>query len=276
MKNNKHLGIKLWIILSGLIVIGLVLFIISFIFSKGLSSISFNFIFDRPKGMPLGMKGGVFPAIVGSFYFTLIASCFASFIAIAVAVYIKFYCNNEKISTLVHVVVQSIAGIPSIILGLFGYTFLVVYLKLGISLLAGGLTLGIMIFPFIEVRIEKIIDEVDEGIINSSYALGMSKSYTFLKLILPICLSDMLGTIALAAGLAMGAAAPIIFTGGVVNAPVPKDILSPAMALPYHLYILIGEGISIDKAYETACVLLFLLILLNIIVIFIDVFRRVE
>lgn len=276
MKNSKYSLLKMWIILSSVLVIFIILFIILFVFSKAINFIDLNFIFDRPRGMPLGMKGGVFPAIMGSFYFTLIAVLFASYIAIAVAVYIKFYAKNNKIIILIHLVIQSITGIPSIVLGLFGYSFLVVYLNMGVSLLAGGLTLGVMIFPFIEIRVEKILNEVDKDIIYSSYALGMSKSYTFFKLILPVCFNDILATISLAACFAMGAAAPIIFTGAVINSSVPDNILSPAMALPYHLYILVGEGISLDMAYATAVILLGLLFLINFIVLIIVHLRKVN
>lgn len=276
MKNSKYSLLKMWIILSSVLVISIILFIILFVFSKAINFIDLNFIFDRPRGMPLGMKGGVFPAIMGSFYFTLIAVLFASYIAIAVAVYIKFYAKNNKIIILIHLVIQSITGIPSIVLGLFGYSFLVVYLNMGVSLLAGGLTLGVMIFPFIEIRVEKILNEVDKDIIYSSYALGMSKSYTFFKLILPVCFNDILATISLAACFAMGAAAPIIFTGAVINSSVPDNILSPAMALPYHLYILVGEGISLDMAYATAAILLGLLFLINFIVLIIVHLRKVN
>ncbi len=274
MKNSKYTILKLWIYLSTVIVISIISFIILFIFTKGIKFIDMQFLFDRPRGMPLGVEGGIFPAIMGSIYFTLIATVFASVIAISVAVYIKFYARNSRIKAVMHLVIQSITGIPSIVLGLFGYSFLVVYLNMGVSLLAGGLTLGVMIFPFIEVRIEKILNEVDKEVIYSSYALGLSKSYTFLKLILPICFNDILSTITLAASFAMGAAAPVIFTGAVINSSVPKNILSPAMALPYHLYILVGEGISLDMAYATASVLLILLFLINLLVLIAAYFRK--
>src|SRR5690554_3897120 len=172
MGKTKYLFLKIWIMISTIIVSSIILFIILFIFIKGFSFIDLKFIFDRPRGIPLGMEGGIFPAIIGSIYFTLISTIFASIIAISVAVYIKFYSNNIRITALIHIVIQSITGIPSIVLDLFGYSFLVVYLNMGISLLAGGLTLGIMIFPFIKVRVEKIINEVDKEVIYSSYALG--------------------------------------------------------------------------------------------------------
>ena len=165
------------------------------------------------------------------------------------------------------------AGIPSIVLGLFGYTLLVVNLKLERSLLSAGITLGIMIFPFIQVRVEKAFRETSDTITGSSYALGVSNSYTFFRLILHMCKFEIVSAITLAGGFAMGAAAPIILTGAVIFAPIPKSLLSPVMALPFHLYILIGEGISLEKAYATALVLVLLLLIINITSIVL-VFRK--
>ena len=166
------------------------------------------------------------------------------------------------------------AGVPSIVLGLFGYTLLVLYLRLGRTLLSGGITLGIMIFPYIQVRVEKTLKEVDKDIIDSSYALGVSKVYTLFKLILPICKADIVSAITLAGGFAMGATAPIILTAAVMFAPIPKSLSSPVMALPFHLYILTGEGISLEKAYGTALVLILILLIINILSVVLNIRRR--
>lgn len=261
----KEILFKLWIILSGTIVLFSVAFIFIYIIKNGIDSISLEFIFGKPRGIPLGSEGGIFPAIVGSLLLMLIACVFATILAVSTAVYIAFYCESKKIENIVHIVVQCMAGVPSIVLGLFGYTLLVVNLKLGRSLLSGGITLGVMIFPFIEVRVEKILREVSTSILNSSYALGVSKSYTFFKLVLSICKADILSAITLAGGFAMGATAPIILTAAVIFAPIPNSLSSPVMALPFHLYILTGEGISLEKSYATALVLIILLFLINIL-----------
>lgn len=261
----KAVLFKLWIILSAIIVLSSTAFIFIYIIKNGINSISLEFIFGNPKGFPIGAKGGVFPAIVGSLLLMLIACIFATILAISTAVYVTFYCESKKIEGIVHVIVQCMAGVPSIVLGLFGYTLLVANLKLGRSLLSGGITLGIMIFPFIEVRVEKTLREVSSSLINSSYALGVSKSYTLFKLILPICKTDIVSAITLAGGFAMGAAAPIILTAAVIFAPIPSSLSSPVMALPFHLYILTGEGISLEKSYATALVLIMLLFIINIL-----------
>lgn len=265
---------KIWIILSTLAVFTAVTYIFGYIFGHGISSINMEFIFNDPKGMPMGAEGGIFPAIVGSLYLMIIACLFASILAISTAIYTVYYCEDKKTEGIIHLVVKCMAGIPSIVLGLFGYTLLVLNLKVGRSLLAAGITLGIMIFPYIEVRVEKILREVDKNIIDSSYALGVSKVHTLFKLILPLCKRDIISAITLAGGFAMGATAPIILTGAVLFAPIPKSLSSPIMALPFHLYILTGEGISLEKAYGTALILILILLIINIVSVVLNMSRR--
>ncbi|WP_432408403.1 PstA family ABC transporter permease [Wukongibacter sp. M2B1] len=260
---KKHFLIKLWSIASGLIVLSIVTFFIHFIVTNGIDALSYEFITQKPKGTPLGTEGGIFPAIMGSIYFTLIAVAFASIMAFSTSIYLVFYCKGKRTKGLVRFVIGTIAGIPSIVLGLFGYSFFVVYLDFGISILTGGIVLGIMIFPYIEVRFEKSFLEVNRSMIEASYSLGISRLYTIFKIVLPICIKDLISAVSLASSFAIGATAPILFTGGVLYASVPKDILSPAMALPLHLYMLIGEGISFKNAYGTSLVLLIVLLLMN-------------
>lgn len=264
-EKNRDIIFKLWIILSTIIVALTVLYILGYILGKGLGSIDLEFILKSPRGIPLGSEGGVFPAIIGSLLLMGLACIFASVLAISTAIYTVFYCRHKGIMNLIHLVVQCMAGIPSIIVGMFGYTLLIVYFRIARSLLTASITLGIMIFPYIQVRVEKILNEIDINIINSSYALGISKFYTIFKLVLPACRADITSTILLAGGFAMGATAPIILTGAVIFAPIPSSILSPVMALPFHLYILTGEGISIEKAYGTAAILILVLLIINII-----------
>ena len=260
----KDFILNIWMIISTITVLTMVIYIFGYIFKKGISSINLEFIFGDPKGMPIGSEGGIFPAIVGSLLLTFIACLFASILALSTSIYTMFYCRSKKVESIIHLIVQSMAGIPSIILGLFGYTLLVLYLRLGRSLLSGGITLGIMIFPYIQIRAEKILREVPRNIIDSSYALGVSKGYTLLRLILPLCKAEIISAITMAGGFAMGAAAPIILTAAVVFAPIPKSLSAPVMALPFHLYMLTGEGISLEKAYGTALVLIMMLLIINI------------
>lgn len=261
---------KLWIIISTIMVVTTIVFILVYILRRGLSSINLEFIFGRPKGIPLGSEGGILPAIVGSILLMILACLFASILALSTAIYTVFYSKSKVLSSIIHLIIQCMAGVPSIVLGMFGYTLLVMYFKINRSLLTSSITLGIMIFPYIEVRVEKILNEIDSSIINSSYVLGISKYYTIFKLIIPICRAEITSAILLAGGFAMGATAPIILTGAVISAPVPNSIFSPVMALPFHLYILTGEGISLEKAYGTATVLIIILFTINILALIIN------
>ncbi|MDY0278241.1 MAG: phosphate ABC transporter permease PstA [Acholeplasma sp.] len=271
---TKDFIFKTWIIISAIIVFLIVTYIFGYIFINGLSSINFEFIFGDPRGMPIGSEGGIFPAIVGSLFLMVIACIFASILAISTSLYTVFYAKSKKIESIIHLIIQSMAGIPSIVLGLFGYTLLVLNLRLGRSLLSGGITLGIMIFPYIQVRAEKTLSEVDKDIIGSSYALGVSKSYTIFRLILPLCKTDIISAITMAGGFAMGASAPIILTAAVIFAPIPKSLSAPVMALPFHLYMLTGEGISLEKAYGTALVLIMILLIINITAACLNITKR--
>ncbi|SDX65422.1 PstA family ABC transporter permease [Tepidimicrobium xylanilyticum] len=270
----KNCLFKIWLLLSALIVLSIVVFLFGYILVNGINSINMEFLFSEPRGIPIGAEGGIFPAIVGSLLLMLIACVFSSILAISTAIYVVFYCKSDKIKRLIHLIIQCMSGVPSIVLGLFGYALLVLYLGFGRSLLSGGITLGIMIFPFIQIRVEKTLTEVDKAVITSSYALGVSEVYTLFKIILPMCRADIISAITLAGGFAMGAASPIILTAAVMFAPIPESLFSPVMALPFHLYILTGEGISLEKAYGTALVLMLLLLIINIISIMLNLKRK--
>ena len=274
-KSLKDVLLLLWYFLSTFLVIFIVFFIIAYVIKNGIHIINKDFLLHNPKGMPLGKEGGIFPAIVGSLLLMFISSITASILGIATAVYLTLYNKNKKIDGIIHIIIHSISGIPSIVLGLFGYSFFVLFLNLGVSLLAGAITLSIMIFPYIEVVAEKAIEEVDKKLIVSSYSLGIDKTYTFFKIILPQCIEEIMSGIMLSGGFAMGATAPIMLTSAVISAPTPDSIMSPVMALSYHLYILISQGISMENAYGTAFVLMSILIILNFLSMLIIRRRRV-
>ncbi|MDU1320412.1 MAG: phosphate ABC transporter permease PstA [Clostridium botulinum] len=274
-KSLKDILLLLWYFLSTFLVVFIVFFIIAYVLKNGIHTINKEFLLDNPKGMPLGKEGGIFPAIVGSLLLMFISSITASILGIATAVYLTLYNKNKKIDGIIHIIIHSISGIPSIVLGLFGYSFLVFFLDLGVSLLAGAITLSIMIFPYIEVVTEKAIEEVDKKLIVSSYSLGIDKTYTLFKIILPQCVEEIVSGIMLSGGFAMGATAPIMLTSAVISAPTPDSIMSPVMALSYHLYILISQGISMENAYGTAFVLMSILIILNFLSMLIVRRRRV-
>jgi phosphate transport system permease protein len=168
---------------------------------------------------------------------------------------------------LIHLVIQCIAGIPSIVLGLFSYSLFVRDLNFGRCILSSGIALGIMVLPFIEVRAEKTFRELNPAMIQSAYALGCNKTHTILTVVLPACRGELFSGIILGGCYAMGATAPMIFTGAVAFASNPTSLLKPAMALPLHLYLLVAQGhTSLDMAYGTAFVMMAVILISNALV----------
>ena len=160
-------------------------------------------------------------------------------------------------------VIQNISGIPSIVLGLFAYSLLVRELDWGRCVLSAGAALAIMILPFIEVRAEKAFGELPPALTQSAYALGCSRFYTIRKLVLPACRGELVSGVILGACYAMGATAPLMFTGGVAFAALPVSLTKPAMALPLHLYLLLAQGTSMPQAYGTAFVMMVVILISN-------------
>lgn len=258
---KKDFFILLLSILSGVILVSLILFLFLYIFIRGARVIDLDFLFDVPKGAILGQEGGIAPAIIGSFLSSGIATILSAILAIATAIYLNFYSTDTKIRKILNFVIRCIGGIPSIVLGLFGYTMFTLYLGFGRSILSGSLTLAIMIFPTIELRIDRAFKEIDKNIFLSSYSLGISKSYTIVRLVLNICKRRIVSALSLGYAYSIGATAPIMFCMAVVNSPVSFKITKPSMSLSYHLYMLMTQGISYEMAYGTACVLLLVIIL---------------
>lgn len=257
---------KLWAYISIALVVASILFLFVYVFIRGAGTITWEFLSQPPKGAILGMEGGVWPAIVGSLCFTAVAVVLGGIPAIAAALYIVFYCENRRIERAFHTVIRCISGIPSIVLGLFAYSFLVRELQWGRCILSSGVALGIMILPFVEVRAEKAFQELPKAVVLSSYALGCSKRYTIMKIVLPACKGELISGLILGGCYAMGATPPLIFTGGVAYASVPTSLMKPAMALPLHLYLLLAQGAtSFDMAYGTAFVMMTIILISNLL-----------
>lgn len=254
----------LYSFLSFLLIFSALLFFFLYIFYKGYKVISPSFLLDTPKGMVLGEEGGIFPAITGSLAFSLTALVLSGLPSLFTALFMVFYAKEGRKKESLHFFIHLLSGVPSIVLGLFSYSLFVYQLKLGRSVLSGAIALAIMIFPFMEIRMEKIFEEVPKSYLHSSESLGCSKVYTLRKLVLPYTLPELLSTMLLAFCFALGATPPILFTGGVAFAKSPTSLLSPAMALPLHLYLLLVQGgSSLSRAYGTALVMLFLLLIGN-------------
>lgn len=258
--------IKCWACLSMIAVCGVIVFLFLYIFAQGAHVISWEFLTKAPSGAVLGTEGGIFPAIVGSLLFTLTAVVLGGIPAIATALFMVFYCPDKRIGRVMRMIVQCIAGIPSIVLGLFSYSFLVRDMNWGRCILSSGVALAIMVLPFIELRVEKAFREMPQQMIQSSYALGCSRFYTIIHIVLPACRGEIVSGIILGGCYAMGATAPIIFTGAVAYAAVPTSLMQPAMALPMHLYLLLAQGAtSMDLAYGTAFVMMAVILLSNVL-----------
>ena len=251
--------------ISGTLVFFLVGFLFLYIFFKGYKVINLNFLLDVPQGMVLGQEGGIAPAIIGSFLSTFIACGVAGFFGIFTSIHLVFYEKNQRKIKIIQSIIKCIGGIPSIVFGLFGYTLFTLYFGFGKSIISGGLTLGIMIFPVVEIRIEKSLREIDENILKASYSMGVSKFYTIYKIGIPYCLKEIIASILLGYNYAIGATAPIMFCMAVINSPISFDIKKPAMSLSYHLYTLMTQGISMEMAYGTAFILLALIVVVTII-----------
>lgn len=262
MKSRTFL-VKLWAVCSCVLVLGLVFFLFAYVFINGAGAISWEFLTEVPKGLIIGTEGGILPAIVGSAWYTVIACLFASVFGIGSAIYQVFYCRSSRLSDGISLVMQCMSGVPSIVMGLFGYSLLVLTLGWGKCILAGGVTQGIMILPLIQVRARKALEEIDMSQAKASYALGISRAYTIRRIVLPQALPQLVSGVILGACHAMGAAAPLIFTGAVIMSKVPKDIMKPAMALPYHLYMLLTQGTSSENAYGTAFVMMMVVLITN-------------
>ena len=254
----------LYSFLSFLLIFSALLFFFLYIFYKGYIVISPSFLLEAPKGMVLGEEGGIFPAITGSLAFSLTALVLSGLPSLFTALFMVFYAKEGRKKECLHFFIHLLSGVPSIVLGLFSYSLFVYQLKLGRSVLSGAIALAIMIFPFMEIRMEKIFEEVPKSYLQSSESLGCSKGYMIRRLVLPYTLPELLSTMLLAFCFALGATPPILFTGGVAFAKSPTSLLSPAMALPLHLYLLLVQGgSSLSRAYGTALVMLFLLLIGN-------------
>lgn len=233
---------KFWAWFSTGLVFLIIVFLFGYVFDHGAENISVDFLTQAPKGMVLGSEGGIWPAIAGSLWFTGMAVLMGSIPAVAVALYQALYCKSKKQASLIRLVMECISGLPSIVLGLFAYTVLARDLGLGRCILAASSALAIMILPFIEMRAEKAFWEVPELMVQSAYALGCSRAYTIREVVFPTCLEELVSAMILGGCYAMGATAPVMFTGAVAYASVPKSLLSTAMSLPLHLYLLLSQG----------------------------------
>ena len=266
--------IRIFLAVLGILTIGVTLFLFLYIFWKGKNVMSISFILDKPTGVPLGTAGGIYPALMGSVYLGALSALIGGIIGIGVAVYLVFYTGNGIFYHVISTCITGLSGIPSILFGLVGYTLLIYQFGLGRSLLCSSICVAVMIVPFIAIRAEKIFKEKGTEYMKNSLALGISREYAVVRQILPVCGVELLGTVALGMAYGMGAVAPILYTGAVMVADVPGKLTDPFMSLPYHLYMLVNNGFSLDYAYGTAFVLMLFLLIIQVICKCITYMRR--
>lgn len=246
------------------------LIILFHIFSKAIPVLSWEFITSQPhEGMT---KGGIFPAIIGTVMLTIITTLVATPLGVASAVYLNEYATENKLNAMIRVAIRNLAGIPSIIYGLFGLALFVQTLHLGTSLMAAGLTLGLLSLPYIVTTTEEALKTVPNSMREGALALGATKFETIRDIVLPASTSGIATGVVLSLSRAAGETAPILFTGAAFYVQgLPGNITQEFMALPYHLYMLSTQHQSIETvrplAYGTAAVLIIVVFVLNLLAI---------
>lgn len=268
MKKTKQ-TIAFWIIrLMSLSILGVLVWILAFILVRGIGTVSWEFLTSMPDDGMTG--GGILPAIVGTICLSVGSMIFAFPIGVLSGIYLNEYAGNGKIIRFIRMMTNNLSAIPSIVFGLFGMALFVNGLGFGDSILAGSLTLGILVLPVVIRTTEEALKQVDDSYRHGSLALGASKLQTIFKVVLPMAMPNVLTGLILSLGRVSGETAPILFTVAAYFLPkLPTSIFDQVMALPYHLYVLSTSGTDIEAsrsmAFGTAFVLVMIVLILNLI-----------
>jgi phosphate transport system permease protein len=222
-----------------------------------------SFLLGRPRGSPLGSAGGILPAIAGSFSLVSLGLIVALPAAVGGALYLSEFCRSARVTYAARLAIESLAAIPSIVYGLFGYAFFVVLLRLGTSLAAGSLVLALVMFPIILITAQEAFDGVPREYREAALSLGVDRCAWVLHVLVPKAWTRILAGIVLAVGHAVGSAAPVLFTAAVFFSAGGLGLDRPVMTLPTHLYFLVSEAVSFPNAYGTASVLVLGVFLFN-------------
>lgn len=262
-------SIAFWIFrILGILVVGILLWILGFIIYNGIGVISFEFLFSAPReGMT---KGGIFPAIVGTCCLIAGSMIVAFPLGVMSAIYLNEYTTDGKVSKFIRTMTNNLSGIPSIIFGLFGMSLFVNTMGWGDSIIAGSFTLGLLVLPLVIRTTEESLKMVPDSFRTGSYALGATKLQTISRVVLPAAFPNILTGLILSVGRVSGETAPILFTVAAYFLPkLPTSIFDQVMALPYHLYVISTSGTNLEAtrpiAYGTALVLITLVLFINIL-----------
>ena len=246
--------------------------ILAFIAVKGAGVISWDFLTKAPVDSMTG--GGIAPVILGTFYLTMGAVIFSLPLGLACSIYLTEYSPKGWIVNLIRISINNLAGVPSVVFGLFGLAVFVKYFGFGISILSGSLSLAILILPVIISSSQEALIAVPQSLREASLALGATQWETIRRVVLPAALPGILTGVILSVGRAAGETAPILFTAAAFYVKgYPHSPMSEVMALPYHIYALMTEGTKPELqtriAYGSSLVLLALVLMMSFIAIYI-------
>lgn len=263
---NEKIGFSIFTFLTFLTVLPIIAVIIYIIY-LGAPAISWEFITAMPND---GMRaGGIWPAIIGTLYLTLGTAVFSVPLGVAAAIYLSEYAADNQITRYIRLAIINLAGIPSVVYGLFGLGLFVIFLKFGTSILSASLTLSIMTLPVIITTTEEALRAVPRSFRVVSVSLGATKWQTIRRVVLPQAIPGILTGVVLGLERAAGETAPILFTGAAFFLPrLPNSPMDATMALPYHLFVISTQvpGMPIQIQYGTVLVLMVFVLVMNIIV----------
>ncbi|MBD3217165.1 MAG: phosphate ABC transporter permease PstA [candidate division Zixibacteria bacterium] len=253
-------------------IVVVIAYIIIDIIWNGIGVIGPDFLFEYPRKS--GAEGGIWPAIVGTFYLVIGTIAIALPLGMASAIYLSEYARQGRFTRMIRLAIITLAGVPSIVFGLFGLGLFVLFFQFGASIIAGSLTLACMILPTIIVASEEALQAVPQSLREGSLALGATKWETIYKNVLPYAVPGMLTGSILGIGRAAGETAPILLTVAAFYLPkLPSSVFDQVMALPYHLFVLATQHPDAEMVrpmqYGTALVLLILVLAVNLIAIMI-------
>ena len=269
MSKNLKEKIAFWIFrILSLGVLLILFWILEFIFVRGWHMLSWDFLTKMPEdGMT---KGGIYPAIIGTLYLVAGSMIVAFPLGVMAGIYIHEYTLDSFFKRIIKLMTNNLAGIPSIVFGLFGMALFVNTMKFGDSIIAGSLTLGLLALPVVIRVTEEELIAIDDSFRHGSYALGATKLQTVRKVILPMAMPNIITGLILSIGRVSGETAPILFTVAAYFLPkLPTSLFDQVMALPYHLYVISTSGTKVaesrDMAYGTALVLVLFVLILNLL-----------
>lgn len=268
---KQIIGVNLLRVFIAITAIFLIMFLYV-IFSKGGKMITWSFLTESPRKFMT--EGGIFPAIVGTFWLTVISISISLPLGIFTAIYMVSYGKPAWLVRSVRIAINTLAGVPSIIYGLFGLTVFVQLMKLDVSILSGSLTLAILALPVMINASEEALRSVPKDFREASLALGATERQTILRVLLPTALPNILTGTIISIGRVAGETAPILFTAATFyTRRLPTSVMDEVMVLPYQIYALMTEGVHAEKqvtiAYGTAVVLLLLVLFVSAIAIII-------